>query len=235
MKISNYFLLIFSTFLLFSCIGKNTENHSADDLNLVLNDSITKENNIGASNEWKEYQDSLRNEILKQKDNKLLKNSFLQELYIRNAIEVSNDSLFFNIPFNLHGIDCGAPDCYSTDVSFNFKLGDSLVFPKKVQFEEFEHGCIDQSSQINGVFDLIEQTNEYIIYYSEKFKRALVLFSSNRGVGTTAFYYTDIDQNRLNQKEIYKDAISLRDDSDERDYPYLSFILTSNEYEHFIR
>lgn len=54
--------------------------------------------------EWAKHQDSLRNVILRNKENKLLKESFLQEMYIRNVISVSNDSLFITIPFNKHGV-----------------------------------------------------------------------------------------------------------------------------------
>lgn len=178
---------------------------------------------------WEQYQDSLREEILKRKENIVLKNSFLQEMYIRNLVKVLNDSLFVIIPFNLHGPDCGAPDCYSTDVSFSFKLGDSLIFPEKLQFAEYEHGCIDHEKTLSGNFQLIEQTGKHIIYHSVKEKKTLVLFSTNKHTGTLACYFSEKDKIKITGKNIYK----ILDEIDESTYPFTGTILIRNEYEHF--
>ena len=50
-------------------------------------------------------------EIISEHDNKLLRNSILKELYARGVVTVENDSVKVVIPFDVHGADCGAPDC----------------------------------------------------------------------------------------------------------------------------
>lgn len=183
--------------------------------------------------DWEKHQNSLRNEILKQKENKVLKESFLQEMYIRNVVCASNDSLFATIPFNLHSFDCGAPDCYSTDVSFSFKLGDTLKFPKILSFKEHEYGCVPEETKLSGTFQLMEQTEKHVIYYSTEHKRALILFSK-KVLGTTAFYFAKIEQDKINSKSVYE---ILEKDADFLDSfgIYRSWVLTTNEYENFLQ
>jgi hypothetical protein len=211
---------------------KTTLVHAPDDSSNTLDNSETSENK--SVFDWQQHQDSLRNEILKIKENEILKNSFLQEIYIRNVVTISNDSLHFNIPFNLHGPDCGAPDCYSTDISFTFKIGDTLIFPKHLPFKEHEHGCIDKPKHLSGEFILIEETDKYIIYHSIKPKRTLVLFSSSKETGTTAFYFTDVGQYDINGKNIYTIPDITKANVNEKNYPFTSWILTTNDYESFI-
>jgi len=184
--------------------------------------------------DWEKYQDSLRNEILNRKKNKILKESFLQEMYIRNVATISNDSVTVNIPFNVHGPDCGAPDCYSTDISFGFKLGYKLIFPKKISFTEYEYGCVDKEQKLSGIFQLQEETTNHVIYYSTKHKRTLVLFSSNKENGTTAFYFTGLGENRINGQNV-NNIMKEYDEEDKNSiYPFTSWVLTTNEYENFI-
>lgn len=184
--------------------------------------------------EWENYEDSLRNQILKHKENETLKESFLQEMYIRNVAKISKDSLLVTIPFDLHGPDCGAPDCYSTDVSFNFKLGNILVFPKDLQFQEYKHGCVDKEEKLNGSFQLIEQTAKHVIYHSSKYRRTMVFFSSKNENGTTAYYFTEVGQNTINGKNVYSIVKDYNEENKNSIYPFTSWILTTNEYENFL-
>ena len=183
--------------------------------------------------EWEKREDSLRNVILSKKRNVILKESFLQEMYIRDIVKVSNDSLYITIPFNLHGPDCGAPDCYTTDVSFSLRLGDTLIFPQKLQFQEHLHGCVSNEERLSGDFQLVEQTGRHIIYHSAGHKKTLVLFGSNKDCGTTAYYFTDIEQNRINGTNLY----NITENYDEEDvnsiYPFTSHTLSIN-YEVFL-
>ena len=185
--------------------------------------------------EWEKHEDSIRNQILQKKGNKILKESFLQEMYIRNVVSVSKDSLLITIPFNLHGPDCIAPDCYTTDISFSFKLGDTLIFPKNMQFQEHEYGCVDKEKQLSGNFQLIEQTNKYVIYHTTKHKRTLVLFSSNEGVGTTAYYFTQVEQNRISGNKLYSITKNYNEEDKNSIYPFTSWVLTTTEYENFLK
>ncbi|TDG35630.1 hypothetical protein EZJ43_13505 [Pedobacter changchengzhani] len=70
---------------------------------------------------FEETQDSLRKLILNSKPNENLKSSILQELYIRGLVNEEHGKIKFDLPFNLHGFDCGAPDCYSTDLKFEIE------------------------------------------------------------------------------------------------------------------
>lgn len=230
-----YLTIILSLILLLCSYEKgnsqnksNTKNNQAK----AINDK-RESNKTEAILTWEQLQDSLRNEILKRRENKVVKESFLQEMYIRNVVTVFQDSLHFHIPFNLHGPDCGAPDCYSTDLSFSFKFGKSIVFPEKIDFLEHEYGCIDEEISISGKFSLIEQTKSHIIYYSSQYQRGLLLFASNKYVGTTALYFTNIGQDELNINNIYSIMDFESKNFNEEKYPFTSFILTANEYEHF--
>lgn len=184
--------------------------------------------------DWEKYQDSLRNEILKGKKNKILKESFFQEMYIRNVATISNDIVTVNIPFNVHGPDCGAPDCYSTDIRFSLKLGYKLKFPKYISFTEHEHGCMDNEQKLSGVFQLLEETTNFVIYYSNRQKRTLVLFSSNKENETSAFYFTGLGENRITGQNVFNITKEYNEENKNSIYPFTSWVLTTNEYENFI-
>lgn len=198
------------------------------------NTDINKNNNDYNLSDWEQHQDFLRCKILKHKKNRILKDSFLQEIYIRNLTEVYNDSVFVTIPFNVHSNDCGAPDCYTTKVSFSLKLTSTLTFPKTMQFNEEVYGCINQHEKFSGVFQLIEQTSKHIIYHSSKHKRTLVLFSSYKENGTSAYYFTDVNRNSINGKNIYTIRDEYKESDPQSNYPFTSTILNTPEYEHFL-
>jgi hypothetical protein len=187
-----------------------------------------------ANLEWRKYEDSLRNEILKSKKNNILKESFLQELYIRNVITVLEDSLLIIIPFDIHSNDCGAPDCYKTDVSFSFKLGNTLRFPEKLQFQEHEHGCVDKETKISGIFQLIELNDKHVIYHSIKYNRTLVLFRNNKESGAYAYYCTGVEQNRITGRNVYKIINDFIEEDSTSIFPYTSWVLSTAEYENFL-
>ncbi len=236
---------LFTLLIYCSCGGQSEKQTATQDRHTLVGDSIgntieAKTNLTKKTNpqnnllQWEKHHDSLRNEILKRKENIMLRNSFLQEFYIRNVVSVLKDSLFMKIPFNLHGPDCGAPDCYSTDISFSFKLGDSLIFPKNIQFYEHEHGCIDKEKNLTGSFQLVEQTDRHVIYHSAKYKRTLVLFSSNAENGTSAFYFTQVGQHKINGKNVYNITEDYNEEDKQSIYPFTSWVLTTNEYGNFI-
>lgn len=238
-------LITFLTICIFCSCGQGNEqvkasqNKRSTEGSAILPITATGENVNNKTTErvitdWGKYQDSLRNEILTGKKNKIVKESFLQEMYIRNVVTVVNDSILVNIPFDLHGLDCGAPDCYSTDVCFRFKLMDNFAFPKNVQFTEYEHGCVDRERKVSGSFQLVEEAIDHIIYYSTKYKRTLVLFRANKENGTTAFYFLGLDQNRINGQNVGKILKEFREEGKGSIYPFTSWSLTTNEYEYFL-
>ncbi|MCL2011913.1 MAG: hypothetical protein FWG75_03885 [Cystobacterineae bacterium] len=182
---------------------------------------------------WGEYQAYLRNEILKRMDNQILKESFLQEMYIRNVVRISNDELFVLIPFNLHSLDCGAPDCYSTDVSFSFKLGNTLRFPEILAFQEHEHGCVPQETTLSGHFQKIENTEQYLIYHSEEHKRTLVLLN-NPLRRTAAYYFRNAERDTLSGQNLFEIIENYSDDEPQDLELLRSWVLTTPEYSLFL-
>ena len=238
-------ILTFLTILILcSCGQQNEQTQTSQNITPLDNGNIStvigknekfqKKTTEKDLTDWEKYQDSLRNEILIGKKNKILKESFLQEMYIRNVATISNDTVTLNIPFNLHAPDCGAPDCYSTDISFSFKLGNKLKFPKNIKFFEHEHGCVDKEQKFSGDFKLLEETTNLVIYYSGKHKRTLVLFSSNEETGTTAYYFTGLNENRINAQNVYNITKEYNDEDTNSIYPFKSWILTTNVYENFM-
>lgn len=237
--------LPFLILLLFCSCGQQdqqetiTQNKVANSIdNIKTADSAKK--NVGQQRPstidlvgWKKQQDSLRKEILKRKENTTLKESLLQELYIRDVARTDGDSLFIKLPFDLHGMDCIAPDCYRTDVSFGFKLGDTLRFPKQMQFHEHEYGCVGNETRIAGFFQLKEQDTNYVIYHSAKYNRTLVLFKKMEK-GTYAYYFTKVGPGRINGKNVYTITDNYNEEDENSIYPYTSTIFI-REYGNFIR
>lgn len=178
---------------------------------------------------WEGKQDSLRNVLLQKLEHTSLKNSFLQEMYLRNVIQVSKDQLFVSIPFNLHGPDCGAPDCYSTIVSFGIKSKGPLVFPEKLNVEEQETGCIEKETKLTGIFQLIDQSDQFVMYHASKLKRTLVLFRTRNETGTLAYYFTEVNKNSINRKNVFNIMNDFNEEDPQAIYPFTSWILTTNE------
>lgn len=179
---------------------------------------------------FQQSQDSMRTLLLDRLPNKAVKNSLLQELYLRKLAIIENDSVAVNIYFNLHGPDCGAPDCYSTDLSFKLKLSEELIFPKQLFFQEHEHGCVVKEHKFAGTFKLQEQTDSMVIYNSKKDRRTLIIFHPSFGQGDHAAYFADSKQH-IGSKNIKKILSNYADEGE--DYPYMSRSLYTNEYEYF--
>ncbi|MBP7884901.1 hypothetical protein KAZ93_01810 [Patescibacteria group bacterium] len=182
---------------------------------------------------WAKHQNDLRNEILEKKENTILKESFLQEMYIRNIVSVANGLVFVRIPFDLHANDCGSPDCYRTEVSFHFKIGNSLKFPQKIPFQEHEDGCDTSETKISGTLELKELTDDYVIYHSVKNKKTLVLFRTNEKSGEYAYYVTNAESTTINKDNVYTVLHEIDEDGQFTIDLYRSWVLSTNEYESF--
>ncbi|WP_300675307.1 hypothetical protein [Soonwooa sp.] len=179
-------------------------------------------------------QDSLRNVILKSKTNKILKESFLQELYIRNAVDVKNNEIVGNIVFNLHGPDCGAPDCFSNDVSFKMKLTNPFKFPKTLEVSEQENGCVEKKNQYKDTFVLVEESKDFVLYHSAKLKKSLILFRNYKDFGSTAFYFTDVSKNQITEKNLKTLIENYNEDTPKSVYPFSSWSLDTSDYQTFL-
>lgn len=145
-KISQLIALIgFFSLLVISC----SSNQKNEDITVQDKESFTetfsnaKETTTATGKQFEEVQDSLRQVLLDSKSNENLKAGLLQEFYLRALVDQKEDKILFNLPFNIHGLDCGAPDCYSTDISFSIPLSEPLEFPDKIDFKLIEQGCIE--------------------------------------------------------------------------------------------
>ena len=179
-------------------------------------------------------QDSLRTILLKSKTNKILKESFLQELYIRNAVEIKNKEIVATINFNLHGPDCGAPDCFSNNISFKMKLNNPLKFPKTLEISEKENGCIEIKKQYKDTFVLIEESKSFILYHSAKLKKSLILFRNYKDFGSTAFYFVNVSKNQITEKNLKKLIENYSEDNPKLVYPFSSWSLDTPDYQTFL-
>lgn len=184
---------------------------------------------------WEQAQDSLRKEILKRKEDKRLRESFFQEFYIRDVVTLSGDSIQVHIPFNLHGPDCGAPDCYSTDLSFSLKYTGLVAFPAQLPFREKEHGCVPEETEIEGIFRLQERNDSIVIYHSAEHKRTLVLFSPAEAKRSAAWYFAGPSAGGITVKSFFHSSREEESEEPDDSYPYTSWILTTNDYEVFLR
>ena len=223
-------LIILLSFFIFSCSSKEnrTETVEQNEVQANLKTYETKET-VNTELAFEETQDSLRNVLLNSKPNENLKSSLLQELYIRGLVYQESDKIYFELPFNLHGHDCGAPDCYSTDISFEFPFIEPIEFPDKTNFNLYENGCVEQERKVSGVFKLKENTIEFVNYYSEELRSNLII-KRNGGL----YYYPHLQTNSVRLETIEKMFEDNKFD-DAEIAPYQSTLMTSNEYEYFIK
>lgn len=163
----------FSTLVLFFALSSAVFSQDQD--SLKVSSSISEE-----LNQYRIVQDSLRTYFLAQKPNSILKSSILEELFLWDFITEKNGQLNFKLEFNLHSFDCGAPDCYSTDVVFSIASRDSLIFPDEISYSLLESGCVAEIKE-NGVFKLKESSEKLVKYYSNGSKTCLVFQKEKSG------------------------------------------------------
>jgi len=181
---------------------------------------------------FKLKQDSIRSLILETKQNKILRNSFLQELYIKNLVTEKDNQFNFELPFDLHSLDCLAPDCYVTKISFSIPKSKSILFPKEIKISIVEEGCgIEIEIKKNISFILIESSNDYINYYSEKLHSNLIITENPYQL----YYFPKSKSQPLKIKQINKLFKDYDDENDEYNIPYRSSIFETNEYDRFTK
>lgn len=221
---------VIACFVIFSCFLQNCESSIRNE----IEESANLENVVEAKmdiSDFVEYQDSLRKVLLDMKTNKNLKSSVLQELYIRGLVVQVNQTIEFNLPFDLHSFDCGAPDCYSTDITFKIPASNPINFPSKIRFKLNEYGCeIDEEIVIEGIFDLVEESPAYINYYSDNTKGSLIVLRDEKSL----YYFPNVRQG-IKVNEIEALLKSIEEDITKADQiPYQSTVMVKNEYEAFL-
>jgi hypothetical protein len=228
-------LMIFIFSLLFvSCSSNEKEKVYTKKANKDFEQTIENENQnkklIKTELTFEDFQDSLRNVLLKSKTNEKLKSSILQELYIRGLVNQVDNLIIFKLPFDLHGFDCGAPDCYSTDITFNIPAKEPIEFPKIVDFHLREHGCVDKEISSDGKFELVELSPEYVNYYSITHKSNLIIIK-NEG---QLYYFPNTKPNTIKVSMIDMIFEKYDDDDPNSIVPYQSTKMTTYEYENFV-
>ena len=237
-KIEKYKMKTIYTITIFLFLGcsSNEKNHKHDSSNnektTIKPEQIEIKNDqkIKGKLDYEKYQDSLRKLLYNSKPNQNLKLSILQELYLRGLVHKVNEKLIFNLPFDLHGLDCGAPDCYSTDFKFEIPYNKPIEFPETIEFTMNEWGCyVDPEIKIKGKFKLIERSSEFINYYSYETKGNLIIKKKGK-----LYYFPNTEPNAIKVDLIDKMLESFNDENPKFEYPYQSTIMNAFEYDRFI-
>lgn len=181
-----------------------------------------------AETRFEQFQDSLRSVILHAKPNENLTSSLLQEFYIRGLVSQEMDKISFTLPFDLHSFDGGAPDCYTTEISFAIPATEPIEFPEKIAATLFEHGCVDREEKLESEFVLSEQSDAYVNYFSAAFNSNLILKRSGK-----MYYYPHVEDHSVSVETLDK-MFEQNAFEDPEMTPYQSTRMTTNEYETFL-
>jgi len=185
MKVS---ILLFSLIIL-SCSSKERKSEENKAQTEINNSELT----LG------QVKDSLLIARPKSKLNENLQSSLLAELYLKRLVSQQNNKILFQLPFNLHGLDCGAPDCYSTDIIFEIPSTEPIEFPENINLKLYERGCIEHEKSLNSIFKLKEKTTEYVNYFSEKLKSNLIIKRNGQ-----LYYYPHQQENSVSVNAVEK-------------------------------
>lgn len=179
---------------------------------------------------FEKEQDSLRIVLLNKKENKKLSNSVFQELYIRDIVNIQSDKLLFDVNLDLHFWDCGAPDSYSHILSFTLKINQIHNLPKKLLVTETEIENEQKSLAKVIEFELLHSKKDFLVYHSEKFKKTLVIFKTDKASGTSLYYFQNLSREKIVSTSIYK---IVEDGMNDEDAPWHSTRLAM-DYEYFL-
>ena len=227
--------LVLVVCILFSCGEKKQENKmiqkvttDKEEVNQLKEKLLEKEQRL--EKERKE----LREKLLASKPDENLKNSLLAELYLRNLVHRNKEVIEFNLVFDLHGFDCGAPDCYSTTIKFNIPYANPISFPKTIPFSFAEEGCIiDKEISREGIFQLQEESETGVNYYSKSEKSNLVI--QKEGTQTNLYYFPNTTKGKIQLKSINQFIESIDETSEESNAPYTSVIMNMYDYSIFLQ
>ena len=176
---------------------------------------------------FQKRQDSLRNELLRIKNDKLLLNTVFEEHYIRGLVTNGKNCLKFELPFNLHSPDCGAPDCYTTELEFEISNNSPLKLPNKIKINGTEYGCVENQNWTN-YFKLVESNKQLVNYYSVDLKSNLYFTKKGRLI-----YFPHEKEKSISLMELDKMFENWEFD-DAEIAPYSSTTMTIMEYELFM-
>ncbi|WP_299713602.1 hypothetical protein [uncultured Tenacibaculum sp.] len=221
--------------ILFSCGEKKQENKVEENVTTKKEEvNQLKEKLLENEQSFEVKQKKLRQKMLASKPDGNLKNSLLAELYLRNLIHKNKEIIEFNLVFDLHGFDCGAPDCYSTTIKFNIPYVNPVSFPKTIPFSFAEEGCImDKEISREGIFQLQEESETGVNYYSKSEKSNLVI--EKEGTQTNLYYFPNTTKGKIQLKSINQFIESIDETSEESNAPYTSVIMNMYDYSIFLQ
>lgn len=192
-------------------------------------DSLYEKVTASSEQTFDEWEDSLRNALMASKPNENLKSSVLQEVYIRGLANQVKDQFVFELPFDLHGFDCGAPDCYSTDLRFSIPATSPVTFPKTIEVSLFEHGCVEQEHTEEAQFELKENTPNLVNYFSAPLKSNLIIKKSGE-----LYYYPHQQKTSVLAATLDERIENFDFEKEDKIAPYQSTTMTTVEYELFL-
>ena len=189
--------------------------------------------------DYESYQRAVRKLVLHQMKYSILKNTCLEEFYLQGFAKTTKDSIKVHLPFNLHTFDCGAPDCYTTEVSFRLTNEKNIIFPDSLPFHEEQSGCME-NYQFSDVYELIETTHKHVIYHCPTKRRTLVLyFPKIKGCWSgDAYYFVGVTRKRFNGKNIYTVRENYNDNKPESEWNKVPYMITNFnrlEYEFMLK
>ncbi|KXX67851.1 hypothetical protein [Flammeovirga sp. SJP92] len=134
----------------------------------------------------------------------LKREKFTSEDIISKLIEVGfvtiqNDKISFELPFDLHEMDCGAPDCYTTTIRFSIPNHKPFQFPQQINVKLEEEGCLDTLEKSEGTFILKEQTDLFVNYYSKDLQSNLIIKA-----GGKLYYYPHKMKNSVSVQQLHE-------------------------------
>ncbi|MCI4667411.1 MAG: hypothetical protein MRZ79_04560 [Bacteroidia bacterium] len=178
MKLYILVLAIFTSIVINACVPseENTASSSIQDIN------------SGVGDDEPEYLDSA-----------FYPQSFFQEFFQKERLEIGDQSFVLSIPFDLHDRGGLSPDCYITELNLTFSSEAPFSFPVKLPFVEKEHGCVDKESKISGHLILAEDNDTYVQYHSLEPSRLLLLFKNGHN-GSLAYLFSEGDMRGISGK-----------------------------------
>lgn len=151
----------------------------------------------------------------------IFKNKFINLFNENDVLSIIDDTLNFSFDFNLHGFDCGAPDCYSTFVDFSFPMTDSIIFPLTLDIKEYTAGaCMEAKAPKYHTFFLAENSNGFLIYNSRGARKSLVLNTNNENFDNKAYYFSSINY-PINLKNV-EGLLLYNENTKESEMPFTS-------------
>ncbi len=198
--------------------------------NLII---TNQEKEITTKSTWGEKQNSLKKVLLNSKPNEALKLSMLQEFYIKGVVDERNGMYEFTLNYDLHDFDCGAPDCYFTNITFRIPATNPVSFPSEINFKLIEDGCVDKKISKTGTFELVEQTPEFVNYYSKNEQSNLLLLGIDKNKEYT-YYFTEVDSGATKKMLIDELLDNYNQEDSTTIAPYRITTMRTREYGMFL-